>query len=450
MKKHLLATLLAGLLALPLVAQSGGVPSQLNYQATVRDELGNLIAADAPATYTVSMRIFGALTGGAPLWSENHSTSIFMGRFSIILGSGNPIPVADNPDEPRPALETVFDDPERYVEITLAVSGDESTSRTLSPRQKIVATATALRAKIAESVPDGSITTLALANNAITAAKISSGAVGKSELAANAVEGAAIKDGAILNAKLANNSVTGAKIVDGTITASDLGANSVARSELADNAVGTNEIENLRVTLNKLALSSVDSSKIVDQSIMSIDIGADAVGASELRDNAVDTGALADGSVTSAKLHSSVTNVVFHPAQQIKMLSSVNVAIPGAGVSGDTTKTFDAAGASGFSLPTSGINGIVARVRIINLTPGSSNSVLFADGGGSYPSVQPQFANSVVAWQSAAGIAIATVHIPVTSGGTGKYRIKYRVLTPDGSLTSFREASVSISVIGYY
>ena len=143
-------------------AQSTGVPSELSYQAYVTDDSGIPLAPDTPDSYEITMRIFdtAAAGSGTLLWSERHATEVHQGRIAIILGQGVEVPTAGAP-EPRPDLSTVFMDFNRFTEITVKKDG-ETESKTLLPRQKLVSTATALRARFAEELAPGSPAELSL------------------------------------------------------------------------------------------------------------------------------------------------------------------------------------------------------------------------------------------------------------------------------------------------
>jgi hypothetical protein len=142
-------------------AQTSGVPSSMSYQAIVTDDTGALLAPTTPVSYEIIIRIFDMATGGTKLWSESHVTEVHQGRFAIILGDGQPIPISASEDEPRPDLADVFTESGRFVEIT-ATANDvaNAPSKTLAPRQRLVATATAMRARYAEKLGKGANTAL--------------------------------------------------------------------------------------------------------------------------------------------------------------------------------------------------------------------------------------------------------------------------------------------------
>jgi hypothetical protein len=152
MKMTLHTALIAVLLSATTAFAQTAVPSELSYQAIVTDDAGNALAPNSPVSYEITMRIFGAATGGTLLWSERQVTDVFQGRFSIILGQGAPVAAIGGGNEPNPDLTTVFTDQLRFTEITVRENVDGALAKTLAPRQKLVATATAMRAKVAETV----------------------------------------------------------------------------------------------------------------------------------------------------------------------------------------------------------------------------------------------------------------------------------------------------------
>ena len=163
MKKTLHTAFLAGLLSCASVfAQTIGVPEEMSYQATVTDDAGALLASTTPVSYEITMRIFEGAAGGLPLWSESHVTDIYQGRFSIVLGLGAAVPKAGGLEEPHGDLSTIFSGSERFTEITVRENTAGAMAKTLQPRQKLVATATAFRAKIAERLGTNANTALAV------------------------------------------------------------------------------------------------------------------------------------------------------------------------------------------------------------------------------------------------------------------------------------------------
>lgn len=151
MKTHLTRLLLAALLAasvagpLTLSAQTSMVPNAMSYQGVLTDANGDAVAPSAPENRNLEFRIYNAATGGTVLWAEAQTVTVFKGNFSVILGNGTAIGAPSGPA----AFAAVFTNattPNVYFGIT-PQGGAE-----FAPRQQLLSSAYALRAKQAESV----------------------------------------------------------------------------------------------------------------------------------------------------------------------------------------------------------------------------------------------------------------------------------------------------------
>jgi len=170
MKLHHLPTLCAALLVLsagPAAAQTTAVPNFISYQGTVVDAGGLKVGAVTPVNRTVIFRIWDhpSSTAIANLkYSESQVVTISEGEFSVLVGQGvaNPTTTFGYSEATKfTNLAGAFDGSDRYLGVTVAaaaaiVAGDNE----ISPRQQIVSTAFAMRAKFAESI--GSSSDLAL------------------------------------------------------------------------------------------------------------------------------------------------------------------------------------------------------------------------------------------------------------------------------------------------
>jgi hypothetical protein len=150
MKTKLRRFLAAGLYTLAahvLLAQQSMVPEAMNYQGVLTDALGNPVAPTAPENRNVEFRIYAAAAGGQALWGETQTVTIFKGNFSVILGNGTALG-GDTPSQAS-GLAAVFANttsPDLFFGIT-PQGGAE-----FAPRQKLVSSAFALRARVAENV----------------------------------------------------------------------------------------------------------------------------------------------------------------------------------------------------------------------------------------------------------------------------------------------------------
>ncbi len=216
------------------------VPLIINYQGQVTGGTGipvgstgtapNFIAA--PENRKIIFRIFDAQTGGTRLWSEQHTATISLGEFSVLLGQGIDA-VYDAVTESRPALDTVFTGggavtpagPVRYLEIVVDDGNGTFTSGAdvpVTPRQRITTSAYSFRSRIADTVPNLAIATPALADGAVTAAKVADNSITSLKILDGSVTTAKIPDGSVTTAKVADNSITSLKILDGSVSAAKL------------------------------------------------------------------------------------------------------------------------------------------------------------------------------------------------------------------------------------
>lgn len=204
--------LIAFLSASRAIAQ--GVPLAISYQAALTDDAGDPLSPGTPTNYPVIFRIYDAVEDGALLWAETQNVSVFAGSFSTLLGTGDEID-----GEPYPQLDTIFDDSLRYLEVTIEEGGSE---KTFVPRQRMVSSPFAFRAKVAEqalSVADSVVSTNQIANGSVTAAKLD----------ANSVSAAALQSNSVGSAQIASNAVGSSEIASGAIDMDELSAAVVNR-----------------------------------------------------------------------------------------------------------------------------------------------------------------------------------------------------------------------------
>lgn len=137
-----------------LHAQS--VPAFVNYQGNVTDSNGVGLGTGTPINRIIVFRIYDAATGGAVLWTEQHTVALANGEFSVLLGNGAAFSV-NSVQQIRPPLDTVFTGANRYIGITVdngsgTIDGSDTE---IAPRQRITSTAYSLRAGTAAAVAYG-------------------------------------------------------------------------------------------------------------------------------------------------------------------------------------------------------------------------------------------------------------------------------------------------------
>jgi len=262
MKRFLLLTTLL-LAPFPLFAASDKIatPAVISYQGKIANAGGTLIGAGSPVNQDLTFRIWTDPTSTAAasrLWSEKITTTVSEGEFSVMLGSGDVVSGEANQRnsfaEVFAGQATVGTEPssaDRYLGITIGTGTDE-----IFPRQKIVTTAFAFRAKVAESVAAGGI-----ANQQIGTDQLAGGPITVNGVTTTVA-------GAVTTVKLADNAVTSAKILNGQVMEDDL----------ATDAVTTGKIKTLQVTTDKLANAAVTTDKIGNGQVTLAKLASDASG----------------------------------------------------------------------------------------------------------------------------------------------------------------------------
>lgn len=125
------------------------IPHTLSYQGVLTDTSG---APKPDGTYNFTFRLYTTASGGNALWSETKTATVKKGLFSTILGSVTPIPDSVTFDRQYWLGVQVASDPELSPRMQLASVGSSMNS---------------LRADVAQSVPDGSITAVKIASGQV-------------------------------------------------------------------------------------------------------------------------------------------------------------------------------------------------------------------------------------------------------------------------------------------
>jgi hypothetical protein len=136
--KTMSAVILFTLIVLPLAAVAQ-IPHTLSYQGILADTAGT---PKPDGSYNFTFRLYTVASGGSPLWSETKSAQVKRGLFSTTLGSVTPIPDSVRFDQQYWLGVQLASDPEFSPRMQLASVGSSINS---------------LRADVAQTVPDGSI-----------------------------------------------------------------------------------------------------------------------------------------------------------------------------------------------------------------------------------------------------------------------------------------------------
>ena len=151
-----------------LQAQTSAVPDRISYQGRVTAANGTPIGASVanggsgPVNRLVIFRVWGHQSNSTVsdlLYSEQQTVTISEGEFSVLVGQGNAVvgtplgysETTKGPGSITLATATVFGAATRYLGVTVD-DGTTTADPELSPRQQVVATAFAFRAKFAESL----------------------------------------------------------------------------------------------------------------------------------------------------------------------------------------------------------------------------------------------------------------------------------------------------------
>ncbi|MBK7141072.1 MAG: hypothetical protein IPH75_03195 [bacterium] len=92
MRASALLTICAALLLVVAISLSTIASDNLNYQGRLTDASGTAVP---DASYSLTFRVFSALSGGSALWTETHPAVVTSGGlFTVLLGSITPLDLA--------------------------------------------------------------------------------------------------------------------------------------------------------------------------------------------------------------------------------------------------------------------------------------------------------------------------------------------------------------------
>lgn len=170
----LLRHIIAAALLLPAVAGAqsvtSAVPGFISYQGRVLNSSGGLVGTGTPVSRTVIFRIWdhpsNTLVANL-LYSEAQTVTVSEGEFSVLVGTGSANPTQTfgysetTKGPPTTSLANVFNGATRYLGVTVAAGGViATTDNEITPRQQIVSSAFALRAKFAETLGSNGATSI--------------------------------------------------------------------------------------------------------------------------------------------------------------------------------------------------------------------------------------------------------------------------------------------------
>ncbi|MDB6134046.1 MAG: hypothetical protein JWM59_2289 [Verrucomicrobiales bacterium] len=142
---------------------TSGLPGFISYQGRVLNSSGELVGTGTPVNRTVTFRVWDhpSNTQAANLiYSETQTVTISDGEFSVLVGQG--VATTETPFNyneatkglPDSQIANAFNGKDRYLGVTVE-DGTPAADNEISPRQQIVSSAFAFRAKYAESIGTG-------------------------------------------------------------------------------------------------------------------------------------------------------------------------------------------------------------------------------------------------------------------------------------------------------
>jgi len=159
------------LCCISLRVSADSVPELLSYQGRISTG-GGLVGAGTPVNRLMVFSFFDAPTGGNRIWTEQQYANIYNGEFTVLLGNGSAVP-----SYTREPLSKVFAAAGASLYLEVTVDGGDgainpantSADPPISPRQRMVSTGYAFRARSADSVTPGTDLRFLPSDNAASA-----------------------------------------------------------------------------------------------------------------------------------------------------------------------------------------------------------------------------------------------------------------------------------------
>jgi len=165
--RHLLTLAVLLGFAAPIGAQTSAVPDQISYQGFVTDTGGNPIGNSTPENRTIVFRIWDHPTNTGLehlIYSEQQVVTISKGEFSVLVGDGVAVTGETNKGKPTVTIPTAFAGTTRFIGISVYESNG-GVAPEISPRQRIVSSAYAYRARFAETLGSNGGTAISTLND---------------------------------------------------------------------------------------------------------------------------------------------------------------------------------------------------------------------------------------------------------------------------------------------
>ena len=223
-----------------------------------------MLGAPTPLNRTVTFRIWNNPTStdaANRLYSESQMVTFVNGEFSVNLGTGTPVSGETNPS----SLADIWNSKDMFLGITVDDGDPATVDPELAPRQQIVTTAFAFRAKYAETaqkVENGAITQAMLAHNSVTVDQIADHSIQSLQISPDAVD----------TSKIVNESIYSDDIKNGQVMFDDIGPNAVDHSKIVNESIYSEDLKDGQVLINDIAHNAIDSDRIINEGIYTHDI----------------------------------------------------------------------------------------------------------------------------------------------------------------------------------